>query len=177
MENNNNIRTTEFLESNPVNDLVQKEKSVGGAVALLAIAIVLIALAATPVIANSYLAMTMVFGGIAVLIAGIILFCSAKGKNKYVYIYQPTNETLKLKNTYIDNDAARAIKSGDFAALDTLKPAAISSHCLETYGTASGRFFVAQLLHYENYQFNSETEVITVSDENAALLHQFINQK
>ena len=167
---------TEYLQNNANENIEKKEKSTGLAIALLIIGIALIVVAATPIISNSYLSLTIIFIGIAILICGIISFTAAKGNNRFYYTYIPTAETLKHKHIHVDDATARAIKNSNIAEIKNMKPAFQSSHCLEIYATPSGKFALAQLKHYESSELHPVAEIQILTDEQAQILNEFCNK-
>lgn len=167
---------SEYLQNNANENIEQKEKSCGLSIALLIIGIVLIVMAATPIISNPYLSLTVIFIGIAILIWGIIDYFAAKGANRFNYIHMPTGEILKHKYIHIDDATVRAIKSNNISEIKDMKPAFQSSHCLEVYAIPSGKFIIAQLNHYESSELHPVTDIQILEDEPAAVLSEFINK-
>ena len=93
MENYKDINT--YLEDNGNQNIEVKSKSIACALVIIIVSALLVIVAATPVIANQVLSMSLIVLGAIAIIYGILKLWSDKTRNKQVFIYQPTNEKMK----------------------------------------------------------------------------------
>lgn len=178
----NNVKTIkEYLENRENKDIEQKNRSIVLPVSLIVIAIAVIIAGAVPGWLNTYLSLTLITTGLLILIVGIVKLCHYKGNNKYCYFHLPSHDLMRKDKIFVSEETAQDIRSArkanDFSCLKHQKPAFQSAYCLEIIGSKEDKFFLAQLLHFENYIFVPETEIMLIEGENADFLTDFSTRR
>ncbi len=178
MENYKDINT--YLEDNGNQNIEVKSKSIACALVIIIVSALLVIVAATPVIANQVLSMSLIVLGAIAIIYGILKLWSDKTRNKQVFIYQPTNEKMKRMSVYVDsNDMLKVqncIAKNNYAELSNVKKLMTSGHYIDILGTGSGKCYVLQMLDYVPHQFEPVSEVAVLIDENALIIDNLIKK-
>ncbi len=172
-----NIYTT--LINNEHSDIQIKEKSMG--LPLVVTILSIAALVAGIIALEGYLSMTLIVLGLTGVVIGLVMCFKAKGAEKYDFYYANTGEKLRKQQLCYHPDDAGAVRdcilSKNCSRIANVHKQFQSSHYLEVWGTKSGDFYVAQMLHYESYHFEPESEVAYLKNEPAACITKLIQSK
>lgn len=148
-----------------------KKKSIAAGVVVTLISLVVLIIAATPLIPGKYLSLTLVFLMLIGMCIGIVMIVNASGERGFDYVYTPENAKLKKSTIYVSANDVAALRtimtSSNFSNLSTIEKTMQSPYCLEIWGSTKSKFYVMQLMKYYNYLYRPESEVV-VADKNAA---------
>lgn len=120
--------------------------------------------------------------GITGIITGLILLISACKKENGVYVYVPWNCKLKKHYIYFDSSQKQhlhtCVNNRQWLKLQNIAKNNGNAVCLRAYEcTCKDRAMVImQLSEYVPHQFTDTTPVITLEDEEARAVIQFLNQ-
>lgn len=172
-------KITEYLENQEHTNIERRNQSAAVPLCVILVSILVIVISATPAVPSTTVSLVLVFLSIIGLIAGIVMYFNAKGKNKYIYVYRPTGNRMKHWSIYIDDNAFRLAKScfenQDFSRFAEIKTTSLSSHCLEIYGNDD--CYALQLLHYEiNNDFCPDCELHIMEGPEAKIVSKFLQR-
>ena len=180
MENKNIETIAEYLAQQKNEQIEAKPKSLALPVAIIVVSLVLMTIAATPLIPGKYISLTVIFLTLVTLILGIAMLVNIK-KDKYAFIYRPTQERLKKMSVYISmSDVAKlrnGMASNNYSVLQEIKREFQSGCCLEIWGAAKSQIYLMQVREYVAYQYQPTSEVAVLMDKNAEYLKRLLNSQ